>query len=177
MNITSLAVFCGSKSGTDAIYVQHAQQLGKLLAEKNITMIYGGGGKGIMGSIADAVMKHNGKVVGIIPQGLVDKEHQHKSITELTVVDDMHNRKKKLYELCDAAMILPGGFGTLDELFEILTWNQLSIHDKTIFILNSAGFYDHLIQHIFQLERNGFLYDPVEEIKILGKPEDILDYI
>lgn len=177
MNITSLAVFCGSKSGSDAIYLQHAEQLGKLLAEKKITMIYGGGGKGLMGSIADAVMKYKGKVVGIIPQGLVDKEHQHKNITELTVVDDMHNRKKKIYELCDAAMILPGGFGTLDELFEILTWNQLSIHDKTIFILNSAGFYDHLIQHIFQLERNGFLYDPVEEIKILSKPEDILDYL
>jgi uncharacterized protein (TIGR00730 family) len=177
MNITSLAVFCGSKSGNDSIYLQHAQQLGKLLAENKVTMIYGGGGKGIMGSIADAVMKHKGKVVGIIPQGLVDKEHQHKNITELTIVDDMHNRKKKLYELCDAAMILPGGFGTLDELFEILTWNQLSIHDKTIFILNSGGFYDHLIQHIFQLERNGFLYDPVEEIKILNTPEDILDYL
>ena len=177
MNITSLAVFCGSKSGNDPIYLQHAGQLGKILAEKKITMIYGGGGKGIMGFIADTVMKHSGKVVGIIPQGLVDKEHQHKNITELTVVDDMHNRKKKLYELCDAAMILPGGFGTLDELFEILTWNQLSIHDKTIFILNSGGFYDHLLQHIFQLERNGFLYDPVEEIKILNKPEDILDYL
>ena len=177
MNIKSLAVFCGSKSGSDIIYIQHAEQLGKILAEKKITMIYGGGGKGIMGAVADSVMKNAGKVVGVIPQGLVDKEHQHKNITELTVVDDMHVRKKKLYELCDAAMILPGGFGTLDELFEILTWNQLSIHDKTIFILNSAGFYDHLLQHIYQLEKQGFLYDPAEEIKILDDPEDLLAYL
>ena len=178
MNITSLAVFCGSKSGNDAIYLQHAKQLGKLLAEKKITMIYGGGGKGIMGSIADSVMKHKGKVVGIIPQGLVDKEHQHKSITELTVVDDMHNRKKKLYELCDAAMILPGGFGTLDELFEILTWNQLSIHDKEIFIINSGGFYDHLIAHIKKMQEDKFLYEiAAQRITVLEDPKGILPFI
>ncbi|MDP9230595.1 MAG: TIGR00730 family Rossman fold protein [Bacteroidota bacterium] len=176
MTIKSIAVFCGSKAGNNPIYRQHAAQLGKLLAQKKIILIFGGGGKGIMGAVADAVMSNAGKVRGVIPQALIDKEHQHKNITELTVVDDMHIRKKKMYELCDAAIILPGGFGTMDELFEMLTWNQLSIHDKTIFILNSAGFYDHLLQHIFHLEEDGFLYDPVKEIKILNAPEDILPY-
>lgn len=177
MNIKSLAVFCGSKSGIDPLYMQHATQLGEVLASKNITMIYGGGGKGIMGAVADSMMKHGGRVVGVIPQGLVEKEHQHQNISELTIVDDMHIRKKKLYELCDAAIILAGGFGTLDELFEILTWNQLSIHEKRIFILNSGGFYDNLIAHIYKLEAQGFLYDPADEIIILERPEDLVEYL
>src|SRR5215216_2913226 len=156
--IRSLAVFCGSKPGADDIYKTDGEELGKLMAEKNITMIYGGGRNGIMGIVADAVMENHGKVTGIIPHMLVEWEHQHESITELIIADDMHVRKKKMYELCDAAIILPGGFGTLDELFEMLTWNQLSIHDKRIFILNSGGFYDHLIDHIGHVEKKGFLY-------------------
>src|SRR5580765_6850021 len=159
MSITSLAVFCGSKNGINTLYAQHARQLGKLMAENNIRMIYGGGRNGIMGVVADAVMQHKGKVTGIIPHLLIEWETQHESITELLVADDMHIRKKKMYELCDAAIILPGGFGTLDELFEMLTWNQLSIHDKRIFILNSGGFYNHLLAHIEQLDKQGFLYE------------------
>ncbi len=177
MQIKSLAVFCGSKTGSDPRYMDDARLLGKIIAESNIKLIYGGGGKGIMGAVADAVMQNGGKVSGVIPQGLVDKEHQHKNITELTVVDDMHERKKMLYELCDAAIILPGGFGTLDELFEILTWNQLSIHDKTIFLLNTNGFYDHLIGHIKNLDAQGFLYDPPQEIIILEEPTQLLHYV
>ena len=177
MQIKSLAVFCGSKTGNDPRYVRDARMIGKIIAEANVKLIYGGGGKGIMGAVADAVMQHGGKVAGVIPQGLVDKEHQHKNITELTVVDDMHERKKMLYELCDAAIILPGGFGTLDELFEILTWNQLSIHDKSIFILNTNGFYDHLISHIKVSDTQGFLYDPPQEIIILEEPLQLIQYI
>jgi uncharacterized protein (TIGR00730 family) len=115
MPIQSLAVFCGSKSGINKTFTEHAIQLGKLLAENKITLIYGGGNVGIMGSIADTVMEHGGKVTGIIPKLLLDWERQHESITELIVVDDMHIRKKIIYERCDAALILPGGFGTLDE--------------------------------------------------------------
>ena len=163
MKIQSLAVFCGSKTGNNPLYMQEAAVAGKIVAEKNITLIYGGGDVGIMKAIADSVMQHGGEVIGVIPQVLVDWEHQHKGITELLVVEDMHSRKKKLYDLCDAALILPGGFGTLDELFEMLTWNQLSIHNKKIFILNSAGFYDHLIAHMYQLQQDGFLYDPVDK--------------
>src|SRR5262249_50800105 len=130
MPITSLAVFCGSRDGVNGVYALHAQELGEIMATQNVGMIYGGGSFGIMGVVADAVMQNDGKVIGIIPHILVEWEHQHHGITELIIVDDMHERKKKMYELCDAAIILPGGFGTLDELFEMLTWNQLSIHDK-----------------------------------------------
>lgn len=177
MHIKSLAVFCGSKSGNQPVYLQHATELGAIMASRQITLIYGGGGSGIMGAVADAVMTHGGRVTGIIPQGLVDKEHQHHDITELTVVDDMHERKKQLYALCDAAIILPGGFGTLDELFEILTWNQLSIHDKSIFILNSEGFYDRLLSHIEWTNKSGFLYDAPQEIIVLREPGELLSYL
>lgn len=177
MAITSLAVFCGSKEGIDGLYTHHAKQLGKIMAHHNIAMIYGGGSSGIMGVIADAVMEHQGKVTGIIPHVLVEWEKQHKGITELIIADDMHERKKKMYELCDAAVILPGGFGTLDELFEMLTWNQLSIHDKKIFILNSGGFFDHLLAHIDRLDQEGFLYETAKErITVLSDPSEIVQH-
>ena len=178
MPVVALAVFCGSKNGIDELYVNHAQQLGKIMADCNVAMIYGGGSTGLMGLVADSVMRHNGRVTGIIPHVLVEWEHQHHGITELIVADDMHERKKKMYELCDAAIILPGGFGTLDELFEMLTWNQLSIHDKRIFILNSGGFYDHLLAHINRLEEHGFLYETARErITVLGDPSELTQYL
>ena len=176
--ISSLAVFCGSKNGIDGVYIKHAEQLGQLMAENNIKLIYGGGRNGLMGAIADTAMKHQGKVTGVIPHVLLEWEAQHNGISELIVADDMHVRKKKMYELCDAAIILPGGFGTLDELFEMLTWNQLSIHDKRIFILNSAGFFDHLIAHIDKLQREGFLYETAKQrITVLDQPQQLIDHL
>ncbi len=178
MKINSLAVFCGSKPGNNPIYIKHAEQTGLLLARKKIRLIYGGGSVGIMGAIAGSVMNNGGEVRGIIPKMLVDREHQLDNITELTVVDDMHMRKRRLYDLCDAALILPGGFGTMDELFEILTWNQLFIHNKPIFILNSEGFYDHLIMHIRHLEMEQFLYEKIEEsLIIINDPEEMAVYL
>jgi len=178
MKINSLAVFCGSKNGNNPVYVNHAKELGKLLAKKNITLIYGGGSTGIMGAVADAMMEGGGKVIGIITKKLVDWEHQHEGITDLSVVDDMHIRKQKMYDLCDAAVILPGGVGTLDEFFEMVTWNQLSIHDKKIYIINSGNFFDFLLKHIQQMEKQGFLYESVlEKITILDEPEQLLQYI
>ncbi|MEI2739911.1 MAG: TIGR00730 family Rossman fold protein [Chitinophagaceae bacterium] len=178
MAIQSLAVFCGSKKGTNPVYTEHAEQLGKLMAENNIRLIYGGGSAGIMGSIADSVMKHGGKVTGIIPKILLEWEVQHLGISELIISDDMHERKRKLYSLCDAALILPGGFGTLDELFEIITWNQLTIHDKQIYILNSGGFYNHLIEHIRLMKKEMFLYEEAEKrITIIGDPVELLSYV
>lgn len=177
MAITSLAVFCGSKSGNNPLFEAHAKQLGHMLADKNITLVYGGGNKGIMGAVANAVLEKNGKVIGIIPQLLTDLEHSHHGITELIVVENMHVRKKMLYEKCDAAIILPGGFGTLDELFEMLTWNQLNIHNKKIFILNSAGFYNSLLAHAKQMQAENFLYDTIEErIAIIESPEQLLPF-
>ncbi|HEY2722033.1 MAG TPA: TIGR00730 family Rossman fold protein [Chitinophagaceae bacterium] len=173
-----MAVFCGSKNGSDELYVMHAQQLGKLMAAHNINMIYGGGSTGLMGVVADAVMDNRGRVTGIIPHLLVEWEHQHHNITELIIADDMHERKKKIYELCDAAIVLPGGFGTLDELFEMLTWNQLAIHYKQIFILNSGGFFDHLLAHMNRLEKQGFLYETAKErITVLSDPVHLSEYL
>lgn len=163
MSIKSLAVFCGSKSGNDPLFEQEARQLGHLLAHKGIELIYGGGNKGIMGAVANGVLEKKGKVTGIIPKALTEWEVHHEGITELIIVESMHARKLLLYEKCDAAVILPGGFGTLDELFEMLTWNQLSIHDKKIFILNTAGFYNHLVAHIKSMQEKKFLYDPIED--------------
>ena len=177
MGVRSLAVFCGSKKGNNPLYTQHAVQLGKLMAEYNVKLIYGGGSEGIMGCIADSVMSHGGSVTGIIPKILVEWERQHHGITELIVSDDMHVRKKTIYSLCDAALILPGGFGTLDELFEIITWNQLSIHDKQIFILNSDGFYDHLIMHIQKMRDEEFLYERAHHSLIIVKePAELARY-
>jgi uncharacterized protein (TIGR00730 family) len=178
MKIQSLAIFCGSKEGGNAIYKAHAHELGEILSAQNIALIYGGGNKGLMGAAADAVMNSGGTVRGVIPQVLIEWEHQHENITELLVVEDMHVRKRKLYELADAAIILPGGFGTLDELFEMLTWNQLAIHDKKIFILNSAGFYNHLLTHLKLLADEGFLYGNLDEqITVLNEPTDMLKHL
>ena len=178
MPIHSLAVFCGSKNGDNPIYSTHTAALGKLLAMQKITLIYGGGGKGVMKLLADNVMEEGGTVVGVIPKTLLEREHEHKNISEMIVVDDMHTRKKIMYSMCDAAMALPGGFGTLDEFFEMLTWNQLSIHNKKIFLLNSGGFYDHLILHISKLQNEGFLYETAKErIIVLDDPQQLLEHI
>ncbi len=178
MKINSLAVFCGSKSGNNPLFEQQAKALGHLMASKKVTLIYGGGNKGIMGAVSNAVLEKDGKVVGIIPEILKEREHHHNGITELIIVDDMHIRKKMLYEKCDAAIILPGGYGTMDEFFEMLTWNQLSIHDKKIFILNTAGFYNHLLAFAQTMESEDFLYDKVEDkIVVLSQADEILQYI
>jgi len=178
MSLQSLAVFCGSKNGVNKIYLQHAIELGRIMANHAITLVYGGGSVGIMGTIADEVLLNGGKVIGVIPQVLVDWEREHKSLSELLVVDNMHTRKKKMYDLCDAAVILAGGFGTLDELFEMVTWNQLSIHDKRIYIINSGGFYNHLIGHINQMQQEGFLYEAARErLTILNEPAELVQYL
>lgn len=178
MKINSMAVFCGSKSGNNPLFAAEAKALGHLLAAKNITLIYGGGNKGIMGAVSNGVMEKGGKVIGIIPEILKGREVHHEGITELIIVDNMHTRKKILYEKCDAAIILPGGYGTMDEFFEMLTWNQLSIHDKKIFILNTAGFYSHLFAFAQIMQDEDFLYDKVEDkLVILSEATDILNYL
>jgi len=178
MNIQSIAVFCGSKTGINPLFTAHAKTLGKIFADNNITLIYGGANVGIMGAIADEVMQNGGKVTGIIPKVLVDWERKHEAITELIITEDMHDRKKLIYDRCDAAVILPGGFGTLDELFEMVTWNQLSIHDKHIFILNSGGFYTHLIRHIEQMRNEHFLYAEAEKrISVINQPAELISFL
>jgi len=178
MSIQSIAIFCGSKTGNNPLFEAHTRELGHLLATQNISVIYGGGNKGLMAAVANAALEKNGKVIGIIPKLLSDWEHQHDGLTELLVVETMHIRKQMLYEKCDAAIILPGGYGTLDEVFEMLTWNQLNIHDKRIFFLNSGNFYDHLIAHIMQMQEEGFLYEhPETKMTVLNEPADLLKYL
>jgi uncharacterized protein (TIGR00730 family) len=178
MNIESVAVFCGSKKGNNPVFAQHAEELGKLIAMLKLKLIYGGSDKGLMGILADAVLAHEGKIMGVIPEVLIEWEHQHKGLSELAIVPDMHTRKKIIYDRADAAIVLPGGFGTLDECFEMLTWNQLKIHDKKIYILNSGGFYDHLLKHLRLLHKEGFLYEPLEErLSFCSTPVEIFNKI
>ncbi len=178
MQIRSVAVFCGSKTGKNPLFATHTAELGKYIGGLGLTLIYGGGSVGLMGLIADTALAEGSTVIGIIPELLKELEHHHKGISELHVVADMHVRKRMMYEKSDAAIVLPGGFGTLDELFEMLTWNQLKIHNKKIYILNTGGFYDHLRQHLYQLEKEGFLYDSVDErITFCDSPEDILNHL
>lgn len=176
MEYKAIAVFCGSKTGNNQVFEQHATALGTLIGRNKITLVYGGGRKGLMGAVADAVLAEGGVVKGVIPEILIGWEQQHLSITSLQIVSDMHSRKKIIYELCDAAIALPGGFGTLDELFEILTWNTLKIHTKRIILLNTAGFYDSMVAHIVHMEQSGFLYEQwTDRIEVYSTPEAIFD--
>ncbi len=178
MNIRSVAVFCGSQKGNNPLFEQHARELGKLIALLKLKLIYGGGNKGLMGILADAVLANDGKVLGIIPEMLIEWEFQHKGLTELSIVPDMHTRKRMLYERSDAAIILPGGFGTMDEFFEMLTWNQLKIHNKKIYVLNSGGFYNHLLKHLRHIQKEGFLYEPLDErISFCENPVELFNKI
>jgi uncharacterized protein (TIGR00730 family) len=163
MKTQAVAVFCGSREGKNKLFVRHAQELGRLLALLEVKLVYGGGKKGLMGAVAEAVLANGGKVLGVMPKVLIEWEQQHEGLTELAIVSDMHSRKKMIYDMSDAAIVLPGGFGTLDEFFEMITWNQLKIHDKKIYILNSGGFYNHLQNHLSLLEQEGFLYEPISE--------------
>lgn len=153
----SIAVFCGSSSGLDPLYATQARLLGTTLARRGITLIYGGTRIGLMGAIADGVLSGGGKVIGVLPVFLRDKEIAHPGITELIAVNTMHERKTTMNNLCDGVIALPGGFGTLDELFEMLTWAQLGLHAKPIGLLNIAGYYDALCMMVQTMVDRSFL--------------------
>jgi len=145
IKLTSISVFCGSSPGNNDLYYQDAYKLGGYLAENNLKLVYGGAKVGLMGAVADGALSKGGTVVGIIPDFLQNKEIAHDGLTELIIVQSMHQRKSLMDELSDGAIVLPGGFGTMDEMFELLTWGQLGLHKKPIGILNTDGFYDDLI--------------------------------
>lgn len=151
----SICVFCGSNGGADAIYLETAEAVGRFLARENIQLVYGGGRVGLMGKIADTVLAEGGRVVGAIPAALDKKEVAHKGLTELFVVNSMHERKALMAELADGFIALPGGFGTFEEFCEIITWAQLGIHRKPCGLLNVGGFYNNLIaQFDYSAEQN-----------------------
>lgn len=147
-SIKRICVFCGSKIGARSVYTDVAQQLGKAIASRGIGLVYGGGSIGLMGVIADAVLKEKGNVIGVIPHALASKEFAHPGLTELRMVSSMHERKAMMAELSDAFIAMPGGFGTFDEFFEILTWAQLGLHAKPIGLLNAEGYFDLLLAFI-----------------------------
>lgn len=170
----AVTVFCGSRKGNSPLYEQHAKELGTLLGQRKITLIYGGSNKGLMSTLANAAMHAGGKVVGIMPEVLVEWENQHEGISELHVVKDIQAQKKMMYDMSDGAIALPGGYGTLDEMFEMLTWNNLGIHNKKIILLNTAGFYNHIIGHINHMQLQGFLYeDWRDRLKACNTPYEI----
>jgi len=152
-----ICVFCGSSSGIDPKYIKHARDLGHSMAEKDLGLVYGGASIGIMGAIADGCMEAGGSVWGVIPKQIIDLEVGHQGLQNLEVVDDMHIRKARMYELSDAFFALPGGMGTLDELCEIVTWAQLKYHKKPCYVINVDGFFDHLLRHFRHINQQGFL--------------------
>jgi len=153
----SICVYCGANFNGDPKLLEAIQKLAKTLVSQNIRLVYGGGSVGVMGVIADEVLKLGGHVTGVIPQFLMDKEVGHKHISEMIVTSNMHERKQKMADLADGFIILPGGFGTLEEFFEVLTWLQLGLHGKAIGVLNVDGFYDHLFAQMNVMVDKRFL--------------------
>ncbi len=152
-----ICVYCGSSSGERPEYRQAAKALGQAMGERGIDLVYGGAAIGIMGQIADTVLGNGGKVTGVIPTSLVNREISHQGLTELVVVDSMHERKSLMAELSDGFIALPGGIGTLEEIFEVLTWAQLGFHEKPCALLNVAGYYDHLASFLTHAFDQGFI--------------------
>lgn len=155
--IKSLCVFCGSSAGKDPAMAGMAYRLGASLAGHGIRLVYGGGNVGLMGQVAQGVMENGGHVTGVIPEHLLKMEVGHTGLSELVVVDNMHNRKARMFELADAFAVLPGGLGTLDEIFEILTWKQLGLHDKPVVLVDEFGFWDPLLVMIDKMIADGFV--------------------
>ncbi|MGV0816085.1 TIGR00730 family Rossman fold protein [Mycolicibacterium boenickei] len=168
-----IGVFCGSSNGRD-IYVDAARNVGRTLAENGIELVYGGARVGAMGQLADAALEAGGTVIGVIPQGLVDREVAHSGLTELRVVETLHQRKACMSELSDAFMALPGGSGTLEEVFEVWTWAQLGIHTKPVGLLDVAGYFRHLVEFIDHSVGEGLLRAPYREMVMVDSDVDRL---
>ena len=153
----SIAVYCGASSGLDPKYADAARALARVLVEHNIGLVYGGGNVGLMGTIADEVLRLGGEATGVIPRALLEREVGHTGLTRMFVVKDMHERKAMMADLSDGFIAMPGGMGTLEELFEMLTWSQLGIHAKPVGVLNVDGFYDGLVGFLGHLRVEGFV--------------------
>jgi uncharacterized protein (TIGR00730 family) len=175
----SICVFCGANFNGDLVLKQAVELLAEVMVSRDITLIYGGGRVGVMGLLADAVLSNGGKAIGVIPQFLMDKEVGHTGLTELHIVANMHQRKQLMNDLCDGVIMLPGGFGTLEEFFEVLTWLQLGLHNHPIGVLNVKGFYDLLLQQMDVMVEQRFLKpanrqlvltsgDPVELVALMA---------
>lgn len=154
--IESACVFCGASNTVPKTHLETGVEFGKKLAENNIRLVYGGGDCGVMGAVANSVMRNGGKVTGVFPLNLRNIENEHQGLTEILIVGTMHERKQKMFELSQAVVVLPGGFGTLDEMFEIITWKQLLMHEKPVIIFNNEGYWDPLEKLMHNIIANGF---------------------
>jgi uncharacterized protein (TIGR00730 family) len=173
-----LCVFCGSRLGTAPVYAEAARTLGRRMAERGLALVFGGGHVGLMGVLADALLEAGGEVIGVIPQGLVDRELAHLRCSQMHITASMHERKALMAQLADAFAALPGGYGTLDETFEMLTWAQLGLHHKPIGWLNVAGFFDGLLAFLDHTVREGFV-KPIHRHLALhaSDPSELLDLL
>lgn len=172
--IKRLTVFCGSSFGNESVYEEQAYALGKKLAEEQIGLVYGGAISGLMGTVANGVMENKGEAIGILPHFLQGKEIAHLGLSELILVETMHERKTKMNELSDGVIALPGGYGTLEELFEMMTWAQLGLHQKPIAVLNVNGFYNDLLQMSQNMVDKGFLKETNQKMLIVDDNIDTL---
>lgn len=178
MSLKSVCVFCGASPFVSSIYSDAARQLGYILADKGIELIYGGGSHGLMGEISNAVMDRGGRAIGFMPEDLLQFEGVNSRITELTMVPNMHERKKKMFKQAGAFVTLPGGFGTFDELFEVITWKKLHFHRKAIIIVDINGYWDHLRFMLNRLISDHFAGPDVENLyKFVATPEEVIPAI
>lgn len=173
-----ICVYCASRTGSDPVYAQIAEEVGRLLVTSGNDLVYGGGHVGLMGVVADSVLDAGGAVTGVIPKHLVRAEEAHERVSDLRVVEDMAERKRVMFELSDAFLTLPGGIGTMEEMFEMLTWQYLGIHSKPVGLLNVEGYYDHLIAFLDSALERGLLTARARSVLLVGQdPGALIDSI
>jgi uncharacterized protein (TIGR00730 family) len=178
VNIKRLAVYCGSAAGADPRFADAARAMGEAMVERGLELVYGGGRLGLMGIIADTVINAGGKAYGVIPRALVDKEVAHTGLTDLYTVTTMHERKAKMTELCDAFVCLPGGIGTLDEMFEAWTWNALGYHAQPFALLNVAGFWTPFVEFMEHVSASGFLSRRrLRQMIVADTPDEVINLL
>jgi hypothetical protein len=176
MTFSAICVFCGSQSGARAEYCEAARELARVLVRRELTVVYGGGHVGMMGTLADETLKRGGRIVGVIPRHLMRPEVAHRGLTELHVVESMHERKRLMAERSDAFIVLPGGYGTLEEMFEMVTWLQLQLQSKPVGILNVEGYFDRMLDFLQHAAQEGFIRPDHRDLLIFEHtPERLLD--
>ncbi|HWL23428.1 MAG TPA: TIGR00730 family Rossman fold protein [Ureibacillus sp.] len=174
----NVAIYCGSQTGKNPIYIEKAKELGEQLAKAGLDIVYGGSNIGLMGAVADSALLHNGRVIGVMPEHLQKREIAHLHLTEIHFVDSMHTRKATMADLADAYIALPGGCGTLDEYFEIFTWAQIGLHTKPVILYNINGFYDALISHFDKMIEEGFVREEQRHIlQVATSVDDLLSLL
>ena len=176
--MVSVCVFCGSRAGDHPDFIAAAETLGQFLAKQKHTLVYGGGSTGIMGAVADAMLQQDGHIIGVIPEHLARVELMHSDVADMRITRDMHERKALMHQLSDVYVTLPGGFGTMEELFEAVTWAQLELHARPIALLNLHGLYDGLVELIASMTHNGFLSSKCQELlTVFTSVDDLIQWL